>query len=56
MWLDRQKLLHELRKVYSFEKAYSIIQITEEDNHFRNDKVDISISGIDTKCFKIVWI
>lgn len=55
MWLDRKGLLKELKKKYSFEKAYSIIQIAIEDGHFKNDEVDISVHGTIVEQFKLIW-
>lgn len=56
MWLDRKELLKELKKKYSFEKAYSFIQIAIEDGYFKNDEVDIIVSDTIVEQFRLIWL
>lgn len=43
--INRQELLKELMKRFSFEKSHSFIQIANEDGEFENDIVHIQLIG-----------
>lgn len=48
---DRQGMLQTLRKLYSFEKSHSILQIVAEDDFYEDDRIQILKGFCDSNVF-----
>lgn len=54
--MNRKDLLRELMKKYSFEIAYSIIQIATEDREFEDDNARIIMTRtLDGDIYYLEW-
>lgn len=48
---NRQDMLKTLRKIYSFEKSHSILQIVAEDNFYEDKRIQIRKDFCDSNVF-----